>query len=397
LDKAIPLLKTLIMPLTIVLLALAVHNQGLLTAISSQAVVFTVWLLLVVNAALSIGFKKSRFFFVIVILIINHWFQTHYPGAKAIQPLLLILLPFNIFIFAALSERGITSTSGKASLGWLFFQLLAILGYLEQHQVNLTSNSPPLIPFLPNPIWPWLLVAFYLITLTAVNWIKLSRSYGAMVGILLAIYSGLMLTGAPLTWPIFSAAAALIILAFIVEDIYRLAFMDELTGLYSRRCFNLDLMRLSGNYTIAMIDIDHFKKINDTYGHDVGDQVLRYITSFMHRTPRRVKAYRYGGEEFAMVFYNVSKSEAVPYLEDLRKTMAKRPFIVRSQERPHQKPQSASLRPGLSSSTRINITVSIGAADNSRRNSQPHDVVVSADKALYQADKNGRNRTFISS
>jgi len=88
----------------------------------------------------------------------------------------------------------------------------------------------------------------------------------------------------------------------IVETSYLLAYHDELTTLPSRRAFHDALLRLEAPYSIAMVDIDHFKRCNDTYGHDTGDQVLRMVASRLARVSGGGQAYRCGGEEFAILF-----------------------------------------------------------------------------------------------
>ncbi|MDP0971523.1 diguanylate cyclase, partial [Klebsiella pneumoniae] len=80
------------------------------------------------------------------------------------------------------------------------------------------------------------------------------------------------------------------------------AFRDELTGLPGRRALNERTQRLGRNYVLAITDVDHIKRFNDTHGHDVGDQVLRLVASKLSKVNGGGRAYRYGGEEFAVVF-----------------------------------------------------------------------------------------------
>ncbi|MGE5396225.1 MAG: GGDEF domain-containing protein [Chitinophagales bacterium] len=392
-EKAGPLLKSLIIPFCTVLLALLAYSRGWLAGVVPQIVTFSVILLLLIAIGLSIGFKKSHFFFILLLLTINYLFQSKYPGAYAVQQLLLFLFPLNIFIFAWLSERGIMTFWGKIRLGWILLQVFIVYSFIIDHHIILEAKYLQALPiFLPAPL-NYLLAAFYIGILITLSMIKFKHSFSTFISLIITVCFGLYYGNNSLSWPLFTATAAIIIIVAAVQVIYRLAFIDELTGLYSRRCFNLDMMRLSGTYTMAMLDIDHFKRLNDTYGHDVGDQVLRYITSFMRRTPRGVKAYRYGGEEFAVVFSGIGKSDAVPYLEDLRKTMSQRSFMLRSQDRPQKKPKSGTSR--HKDYQEIAVTVSIGVADNGRKNFNPDDVIKAADKALYQAKKNGRNRTCL--
>ena len=98
----------------------------------------------------------------------------------------------------------------------------------------------------------------------------------------------------------------------MIENSYLLAYHDELTTLPSRRAFNDAMMRLQPPYSIAVVDIDHFKKFNDTYGHDTGDvQVLRLVASKLSLVTGGGNAYRCGGEEFTILFPGKRRDEVV--------------------------------------------------------------------------------------
>lgn len=105
----------------------------------------------------------------------------------------------------------------------------------------------------------------------------------------------------PVLLPALSVAALLLMLAATLQESFHMAFGDELTGLPGRRAFNETLKRATGTYSIAMIDVDHFKKFNDTHGHDTGDDVLKLVASRLSRVGDGGRAFRYGGEEFAVV------------------------------------------------------------------------------------------------
>jgi hypothetical protein len=103
---------------------------------------------------------------------------------------------------------------------------------------------------------------------------------------------------APHYFAVYLTASAAILCAAVLQDTFRLAFRDELTGLPSRRALNERMMALGSNYTIAMLDVDHFKRFNDMYGHELGDQVLRMVAAKLARIGGGGRAYRYG-EEFS--------------------------------------------------------------------------------------------------
>src|SRR3990167_5951921 len=105
---------------------------------------------------------------------------------------------------------------------------------------------------------------------------------------------------APGAFGAFMAAAGAIMLVSLLQESHRLAFRDELTGLPSRRALEEGLHGLGPAHAIAMVDVDHFKKFNDTHGHDIGDQVLRLVAAQLRKIGGGGKAYRYGGEEFTL-------------------------------------------------------------------------------------------------
>ena len=110
----------------------------------------------------------------------------------------------------------------------------------------------------------------------------------------------------------------LMLVAAVAHEAYQMAFRDELTGLPGRRALNERLQRLGRDYVIAMVDVDHFKKFNDTHGHDVGDQVLRLVAGQLRKVGGGGKAYRYGGEEFTLLFPGKSVEQSLPQIEAVR-------------------------------------------------------------------------------
>jgi len=172
----------------------------------------------------------------------------------------------------------------------------------------------------------------------------------------------------------------------IMQESWRMAYLDELTGLPGRRALREKMQRVSGIYTVAMLDVDHFKKFNDTYGHDTGDAVLRMIATKMTGVSGGGSSYRYGGEEFTFVFCGLNTDQAWPYLDDLRDEIAKSPFVI---SRVDRRNNGKVKKPKQTKS--VKVTVSIGIADSRADTSSPWDVLKLADKALYRAKGKGRN------
>ncbi len=168
-----------------------------------------------------------------------------------------------------------------------------------------------------------------------------------------------------------------------------MAYRDELTQLPARRALKEVLLQLGSQYTVAMIDIDYFKKFNDRYGHDVGDQVLQMVASKLAKVGRGGKAFRYGGEEFTLIFPG-SLMDVIPHVERVRKTIESSEFLLRGPKRPRKKPEkSVTTKKSLE---KVSVTVSIGVAERDDRYRTPREVVKAADKALYRAKNSGRNR-----
>jgi diguanylate cyclase (GGDEF)-like protein len=139
-----------------------------------------------------------------------------------------------------------------------------------------------------------------------------------------------------------------------------------------------------------MVDIDHFKRFNDRYGHEVGDQVLRMVASRLERVSGGGKAYRYGGEEFAVVFPGQSAADVMPHLESLRRAVEATCFVLRGRDRPRKKPAQPKRPSGPRNA--VLVTVSIGVADRGEKRRRRGDVIKAADKALYRAKNAGRNQ-----
>ncbi len=206
-----------------------------------------------------------------------------------------------------------------------------------------------------------------------------------MAASLLALAAGPDTTGGRLH----HLVAGLILAAAVVESSYVMAFHDELTGLPGRRALNQELDRLGRRYTVAMVDVDHFKRFNDRHGHEVGDQVLRMVASRLRRAPGGGRAFRYGGEEFTLLYPGKPKAEAKEYLESLRKSVADAKFHLRGPGRIQVGKKGRGSRDGGKA---LSVTVSVGVAEPVKSDESPERVLERADEALYRAKKKGRNR-----
>lgn len=178
-----------------------------------------------------------------------------------------------------------------------------------------------------------------------------------------------------------TALAEHIGVAFENARLYTLAITDDLTQLFTIRYFQIQVeesisrfQRYGQNFGVLMLDLDHFKRVNDDWGHPVGDEVLRRVAGCLLRSIRAVdSAYRYGGEEFAILLPEVDPSGARTVAERVRQA-------IKDLEIP------------LAGGKMLSVTASIGIAICSKNGVSVQELVSAADTALYEAKRAGRNR-----
>lgn len=349
-------------------------------------------------------FNRSRVVFAVVVLALAEWSLWQWavggaltaPGRRLIQAAVSLLLPLNLLGFGLARERGVFTLRGVGRTLIVVCQVAVVM-------LVLRTNGKGLIHYLEFPIFPWLLpwqppvAQPALITFAFACVILAIRAVWRHNAVDTGLLWALLASFAGLCWPqtqhaasLFLVTAGWILLVAVIESSHAMAFRDELTGLPTRRALNETLLQLGSHYSIAMVDIDFFKKFNDRYGHDVGDQVLRKVAGILSGGGGGGKAFRYGGEEFTIVFPAMDAEEAVEYLENLRSTLAESPFMVRGRVRPARKPTAA--KKPSKPNRKVNITVSMGVAERTDRMDTPQQVIKAADRALYRAKKAGRNR-----
>lgn len=183
-----------------------------------------------------------------------------------------------------------------------------------------------------------------------------------------------------------------------LQSVWALAFLDALTQLPSRRALNEKLSHIGPTYALAMLDVDHFKKFNDTFGHDVGDQVLKLVASKLSAVQMGGHAYRYGGEEFTIVFPGKQATDIKPALEKVRLAIADYEMKLREENRQKSDKKGAKRRGiGKPKINTVHITISIGVSDARISDTTPEACIKRADEALYQAKQQGRNQVVIAS
>jgi diguanylate cyclase (GGDEF)-like protein len=355
-------------------------------------------------------FNSSRILFCLLSLLLAHRAVDFFaagqvrngPGHTAVV-LAAILIPLNFIVFAAMRERGLAAAGIAPRFGLLFVEsvVVAIFCRPENSAVMPHRSGASGIP-------PWALLGFVAAAGVFIQRFRKSHRPIEPGFAWSAVAIVLWLEFAPLGKgsDAYVATAALIIAASLIETSYVLAYHDELTGIRGRRAFNEALVSLDQQYAIAIVDIDHFKKFNDTFGHDVGDQVLCMVAARISGVGGEGQAFRCGGEEFAVIFRNASAKDAFEHLESLRKNIEGSTFRVRGAERRTElRPGEADRRkpakkkvagPGRAQRPeRLSVTVSIGVAEPSTRYRQPEQVIQAADQALYRAKERGRNRVEL--
>jgi diguanylate cyclase (GGDEF)-like protein len=323
--------------------------------------------------------------------------------------LIAFLLPLNFLLLSFLEERGFVASALARRLLFIFVQsvMVAVLCRPESAWGRRWSGIE-----LVHRNWlswtklPQLSLLAFFVALTVISIRFLSYRKPIEVGFfwsLLATAFAFHFGGVGRIATAYLGTAALILLTSVIETSYLMAYHDELTGVPARRAFNEALLGLASPYAIAVVDIDHFKNFNDTYGHETGDHVLRLVAAQLARVSGGGKAYRCGGEEFSIIFAACTAGQAVPHLESLRQLIERSPFRVRTQgerrtaprgpDRRYQasrrKKKAATLM--VASHEEVTVTVSIGVAD-AIYDEDVNQVIRAADEALYRAKRAGRNR-----
>jgi len=355
-------------------------------------------------------FNSSRILFSLLTLLLAHRAVDFFaagqvrsgPGHTA-AVLVAVLIPANFIVFAVMRERGFVVAGIAPRFGLLFLEsvLVAVLCRPEN-----SAMLPPRGIAGGIPVWAFLGFVAALSVFVQRFWQTRKPIEPGFAWATASVI--LWLEFAPLgkAADAYVGTAALILAASLIETSYVLAYYDELTGIRGRRAFNEALVSLDQQYVIAIADIDHFKKFNDTYGHDVGDQVLCMVAAKISAVGGGGQAFRCGGEEFAMIFANASAKDALEHLESLRRAIEGSSFRVRGAERRSQvRPETDRRRPGNKKKVaapglqqipdHLSVTVSMGVAEPSTRYRQPEQVIQAADQALYRAKQSGRNRVEL--
>jgi diguanylate cyclase (GGDEF)-like protein len=412
-------LRSLLIPNSLVLLAAIVLLESRWIVIPASIVTFFYYAVFATGMLLAWRFHSSRVLFALFVLLLSEtalelFSAPHQePATSRIAfEAIAFLLPFNLLFLGWLPERGLATPMVASRLLAIFLEcvFVAVLCRPGQQSGFVLFNYP-----LLNPNWfhwtkipqPALLTFVLTCVLLLLRFLEIPKPVeSGFLWALMSSFLALHVGGIGRVATAYIATAALLLLVAIIETSYSMAFHDELTGLPARRAFNQALLALEDPYTVAIVDIDHFKQFNDTYGHDTGDQVLRLVAGKLAQVTGGGKPFRCGGEEFAIVFPGMSLKEAMHHVEEVRISVENSAFHIRGADRRY-KPRKTDRRtatvrkgrvsravsaPGPRSRRAVSVTVSIGVAEPTAKIRDTEKVIAAADKALYLAKANGRNR-----
>jgi diguanylate cyclase (GGDEF)-like protein len=326
---------------------------------------------------------------------------------RAVFTAIVLLVPLNILLALLLPERGVRQHRNYRwlLLGAAEMLLVAWIASAGRSALSGTAWHGMLEHWLlkspPTPIAGRLLFAAAFVAALARAWprgasTRLKPLDVGLAGALVGFFVACEWVATPGAFAVFMTAVGIVLLLSILQESHRLAFQDELTGLPGRRALDERLSGLGPVYSVAMVDVDHFKQFNDTHGHDTGDQVLKLVAAQLGEIDGGGRAFRYGGEEFCVLFAERKLDEALPYLEKMRASIETYRMAVRGANRPKDPETGTKLRALAQAESalykKLSVTISIGVAERDDMLTSPGQVVRAADAALYRAKRGGRNR-----
>jgi diguanylate cyclase (GGDEF)-like protein len=401
-------LGRLIVPLLLVVLALALRTRLVAPGPAYAGLVQILpWLALPAAAALGVLFNRARLCAAALGLLAAYAVLPRDAAmlptdarALGVYSLISILMPALVLALLFTPERGLRGGHGKIVVAQIPFWLLVGWGVVAWAGAE---AYPWLLAHLHPGAQPGLLLSLRALALLATAFaagvvllvLRGDEDTAALTGTLPFVSAALGMLDRDGMAPVMFGAAGLALVLSLLRSSHDMAFRDELTGILGRRALNERLKGLGRRYVIAMADVDHFKQFNDTYGHDVGDDVLKMVAQQIDDVGGGGIAYRYGGEEFCIVFPGRSIAQCVPHLEAVRRAVGRYRLVLRDSAQRDVPARVAKARRGRRRQPRgaesVSVTISVGVAERSGRCPTPETVVEAADAALYRAKEKGRN------
>lgn len=363
------------------------------------------YLLCVVAVLMAYQFNRSRLMLASFGVAVFYWVVQTYlqvsldqPDAIRIYLAISLALPVLGFYLLLLPERGVWNLYGFVfSLAFI----LLVLACMQLGPWLFTANETSQGYYAPRPVEGYvlsygatLLVGLVSLVGAALLLLRNEETEIALLGAFFSLYLVLALLHLEFISVTLCTAAGLCLVWGLLRSSHAMAYKDELTDLPGRRALNERLKMPGSRYTIAMLDIDHFKRFNDTYGHDVGDEVLRLVASRIRSVGGGGKAYRYGGEEFCIVFPRKDLGDCIEPLEAVREEIANYRMSLRDRNLRPVRAREGSKRRGATRlhSSEVAVTISAGMASRDEEFIDAEAVLAAADKQLYRAKRAGRNR-----
>ncbi|MFW5781687.1 MAG: diguanylate cyclase [Candidatus Muiribacteriaceae bacterium] len=338
-------------------------------------------------------FNRTRVVFLNLILIPAYLIYLRAGLTQQDMFLLLIFIILNYIFMRIFSEKGIFTIHGSIRILFIIFEIAVFIFIRSEYGNYLKKNIEMLPALTPEQIYVIISVVMTALLASVILFGRKSYQpfFSKATSISLIIITGsisyIMLNR--ISWglrqfiytSIFSFQA-LIMMSAIYLSTWNRVFTDELTGLLNRRALDESLPKLGKIYSVTMMDIDHFKDFNDTYGHQAGDDVLVHVAGILQSTTFG-KKYRYGGEEFSVISPGKISDQVFEHVDEFRAKLAKSPLRLRRAKKKSQ------------IGKKVTVTASLGIASATEFMTDPVDVIKAADGALYRAKKNGRNRVEV--
>jgi diguanylate cyclase (GGDEF)-like protein len=371
------------------------YQYSLLPQSILNAVIFLPVVLSLLVVGLAFHFSRSHvFFYALLVITTNVVLGMEWAGSRIAYAMLSMLVPLLLVLLTLFPDRGVLTRRALP-----MHLALAVALVFASAMVNFQPGWLThllLTDWLPARYFDWTgqpqtivyVSVAAMLAMLIVYATRPSTQTSAGLGVLILLIAQLHFGGSDRSLHVFSSIALLMCLYAVLQESWRMAYLDELTELPGRRALREKLQKIGGSYAVAMLDVDHFKKFNDNYGHDAGDAVLRMIAAQLRKVTGGGAAFRYGGEEFTIVFNGKSCEQAVPHLEALRESIATTPFVINRASR-RSSERSATMKPARR--REVQVTVSAGVADSDPGAGSSWDILKLADKALYRAKKKGRN------
>ncbi len=365
-----------------------------------------------ISLGLSLWLKQDKAFFLLLLTILayslieyfaDHRFDNNYYTLIA-YPLMCLLFPVNVYLITHVKQddlfihafiRKIIVIAGQIiTIYFLTYLLPSLFGesIFKNFQYNL-SNIINFTFFGPKmSAMPQLGLFSFILFFALCLWLfhkKRTLLDTAFIGVFSTSFISFYFIYERNIPTIFFLAATTTILFSLLQISHRMAFLDELTNVPGRRALTNALRQFERHpYTLSIMDIDFFKRLNDSYGHEVGDQGLRMISARLSQYAKSGHIYRYGGEEFVLLFPYKHLEEVLDEIEETRALISNSDFFLRAPSH-NGYSQENEKYPYLAS---IKITLSAGVAEKVGNESSDF-VLNMADQALYKAKKTGRNKT----